>query len=79
MDLKKTVNSASIRYSVDFATILNWRDKYKCGGISELAEAKHNNHYSEEFKLEVVTAYLNGEGTLQELAIKFGLGSKTQI
>lgn len=79
MDLKETVNSASRRYSVDSTTIRTWQDKYKRGGISELSETKHNNHYSKVFKFEVVTAYLNGEGTLQELAIKFGLRNKAQI
>lgn len=79
MDQKETVNSASRRYSVDSTTIRTWQAKFKRGGISELSEAKHNNHYSKSFKLEVVTAYLNGEGTLQELAIKFGLRNKTQI
>ena len=38
-----------------------------------------NQTYTTEFKLEVVQAYLNGEGGYKAIAQKYGIRSKTQV
>ncbi len=60
-------------------TIGQWRDRYKRDGLDGLAEAKKNQHYSEAFKLKVITAYLNGEGSADKLAMAYGLRSSSQV
>ncbi|KRK16603.1 putative transposase (putative) [Loigolactobacillus coryniformis subsp. coryniformis KCTC 3167 = DSM 20001] len=52
--------------------------RYQRDGIEGLEEAKKNIHYSKELKHTVVFAYLNGEGTLEEVADKYGLRNSTQ-
>ncbi len=38
-----------------------------------------NNKYDSGFKIKVVKAYENGEGSFQDLAIKYGIPNKAQI
>ncbi len=37
-----------------------------------------NNKYDSDFKIKVVKAYENGEGSFQDLAIKYGIPNKAQ-
>lgn len=66
-------------YNLGENTVQRWLRRYNRDGLSGLEEARQNNHYSKEFKLTVVLAYLAGEGTFEELAIKFGLRSQKQL
>lgn len=66
-------------FNTDAKTLKHWLDLYDRDGLSGLEEARQNNHYSKEFKLTVVLAYLAGEGTLEELALKFGLRARKQL
>ncbi|WP_125608466.1 helix-turn-helix domain-containing protein [Lapidilactobacillus bayanensis] len=59
-------------------TLRRWLMRYQRDGIEGLEEAKKNIHYSKELKHTVVFAYLNGEGTLEEVANKYGLRNSTQ-
>lgn len=60
-------------------TVTQWRDRYQRDGLDGLREAKKNHQYSRAFKLQVVFAFLNGEGSAQELAMKYGLRSFSQV
>jgi len=60
-------------------TISRWIARYTRDGLLGLEEAKKNKHYSKAFKFKVVQAFLNGEGSFEELAITYGLRSHTQI
>lgn len=64
---------------IDSHTLKRWLDLYKRDGIDGLKEAKRNTHYSKSLKLSVVHAYLAGEGTLEELTIKYGLRNSYQL
>lgn len=55
-----------------------WLMRYQRDGLEGLEEATKNNHYTKEQKLTVVLAYLNGEGTFEELTAKYGLRSSAQ-
>lgn len=67
------------QHCIDGTTLHRWIGLYKRDGIDGLEEAKKNNHYSEVYKLMVIQVYLNGEGTHEELAIRFDLRNKTQV
>lgn len=60
-------------------TLQNWQSRYERDGIEGLKEARENNHYSKELKLCAVLAYLNGEGSLSEVTMRFGLRSHKQL
>lgn len=60
-------------------TINEWRRRIQTCGILSLASKEKNQVYSQSLKLTVVQAYLNKEGSLEELALKFGLRSKSQL
>lgn len=59
-------------------TFKQWMIRYQRDGIKGLEEAKKNIHYSKELKQAIVFAYLNGEGTFDDLADKYGLRNPTQ-
>ncbi|WP_367369249.1 helix-turn-helix domain-containing protein [Pediococcus ethanolidurans] len=66
-------------FNIGAKSLKRWQTRYERDGIEGLEEARQNNHYSKELKLTAVLAYLAGEGTLEELTIKFGLHSHTQL
>lgn len=66
-------------FSIGARTLKHWIDMYERDGLPGLDESRQNKHYSKEFKLRVVLAYLAGEGTLEELTIKFGLRARKQL
>lgn len=60
-------------YGVDKASIKFYVKQYKEYGISAFTQKEGNKKYSAEFKKKCVEAYMNGEGSLGYLAVKFGL------
>lgn len=63
----------------DKEAVSRWRALYKRDGFDGLKESKGCRRYSEIFKLQVVYAFLNGEGSQREVAMKYGLRSATQV
>ena len=57
-----------------YVTTLNNKYKNNC-----LNKHSKNNKYTLEFKLNLITAYVQGEGSFESLANKFGLKSKSII
>ena len=53
-----------------------WIDIYQNEGPAGLLEQKHNKFYSQEIKLAAVNDYLEGKGSLQTIAARYGLRSK---
>ena len=53
--------------------------RYVAHGPQGLQSFKKNNRYSREFKEEIVSAYLNGEGSLIELAVQYGIPSHETV
>ena len=56
-----------------------WVNVYRNEGPAGLLEQSHNRYYSEEIKLQAIRDYLDGKGSLMEIAAKHGLRSKTQL
>lgn len=61
------------------AKVLVWVRKYQVNGPDALQEAKANNTYTREFKIQVVEEYLSGTGSLNDLVVKYGMRSAEQI
>ena len=56
-----------------------WVSIYRKEGPVGLLEQQHNRRYSKDLKLSAVTAYLNGDGSLREIAERFDLRSERQL
>ena len=53
--------------------------QYKEKGQIALIEQEHNSQYSPELKEDAAREYLNGQGSLRQIAAKYGLRSVTQL
>ena len=67
------------RFKTTDGRINEWISQYKENGVSAFIHQKNNNTYSEETKIRAVEDYLDGNGTLIEIAAKYGLRSATQL
>ena len=56
-----------------------WISIYKNEGPSGLLNQKHNKNYPKELKYAAVNEYLNGEGSLREIAEKYSIRSECQL
>ena len=70
---------AAGRVGVDESSIRAWIAKYKSEGSYGLWRTEKNRVYSEELKLQAVTEYLAGNGSLREICKKYKIRSKRQL
>ena len=63
-------------YGMDPSTIFKWLPQYEANGISAFVNGNGNAKYSKEFKMQCVEAYLNGEGSLNEIVGKYNISSQ---
>lgn len=54
-------------------TFWQWIKQYNVHGKNAFLKSNGNNHYSKEFKQKIVNAYLDGEGSMLDIAIKYGI------
>lgn len=59
--------------------IREWARQYQSNHSNFFNNAKHNSHYSKEFKDLVVQEYLAGKGSLESLANKYGIRSQSTV
>ena len=64
---------------VDPETVRSWIRLYEVEGEAAFLPWERNRVYSPEMKLAAVRAYLEGEGSQQEICKKYGIRSKTQL
>ena len=79
LDGKKSQGDAARQAGVSKAVVQEWIKIYEAQGELGLIDLQKNQVYSPETKLSAVTDYLNGVGSLQTIAAKYGLRSKTQL
>ena len=60
-------------------SVQDWIRIYKTDGPESLLSPKTNKRYSKELKLQAVHAYLSGEGSLDEICVKFGIRQHSQL
>ena len=64
------------QYGVHYSTIEDWSRKYKKYGEGCFEPHFCNSSYSSEFKLRCVESYLRGEGSLDDIVIKYNISDK---
>ncbi|WP_058302707.1 helix-turn-helix domain-containing protein [Gorillibacterium timonense] len=74
-----SVIASSQRIGVAISTIKDWRRNYQRFGYAGLERRSGNRTYSEELKLQAVQAYLNAEGSGNDIIEKYGIASRTQL
>lgn len=67
------------KYGVTITPFRQWLAKYKAFGDKAFLRTNGNARYSLEFKRNVVQSYLNGEGSLEELIIRFKIPSISTV
>jgi transposase-like protein len=67
------------KYGVSTSPFKQWVAKYKAFGESAFIRTGHNASYTPEFKTMVAKAYLRGEGSLQDLAIKYKISTQDTV
>ncbi len=76
---KESAINIARRLEVRKQHIYLWVKKYQTNGPEALLFKGRNNSYTKEFKQMVVEEYLNGEGSLEELAIKHQIPAPSTI
>ena len=59
--------------------VMEWSKKYKAYGASVFEETHTNKSYSKQFKQKAVKEYLEGKGSLEDLAVRYGIPSHATI
>ncbi|NLB49128.1 MAG: transposase [Erysipelotrichia bacterium] len=75
----KTTLELMKELDVSDAALRAWIKKYETLGENAFDDKPKNRSYDKMFKLKVIMAYLNGEGSYLELATKYDISSKTVL
>lgn len=75
----KTLRALSVEHQLNIETVRRYVKKYQVCGANCFIHSNHNNHYSKEFKKEVVDAYLNGNGSIDDIANQYGIPSVSTV
>ena len=76
---EKSASDLAHDFDINDITIRKWSKKYQSLGSSCFNIRPHNAKYTKEFKQQVVEAYLAGEGSLVDIAIKYGIPSDDTV
>ena len=71
--------SAAEQLGVSQSSVYQWVCLYRERGALCFMNLERNQSYSPELKMQAVQAYLAGQGSLQVIASRYGLRSKTQL
>lgn len=75
----KSTGELSDELDVSLTTIGDWIRNYESIGETSLIHRSQNNSYSVDFKIEVIKAYINGEGSYRDLSKKYQISSDSLI
>lgn len=73
------------KYSIKYyagncmSILMDWLAKYKCYGEDAFKTTLGNKSYSKEYKIFVVEKYLEGNGSLKDIAAKYKIHSKETL
>lgn len=79
LDGEKSAAELSQEYGIYCNTIHRWAKSYQSKGASAFDIKLHNAAYTKEFKQQVVEAYLNGGGSMEDLAIRYDIPSRETL
>ena len=71
LDGSESVTSLAEEINVCITTVQRWIRIFQAYGDSAFDEKTANESYTKEFKRKVVEAYLAGEGSLRDIAVKY--------
>ena len=71
-----SVNKLASQYNIHHAIIEEWIIQYKQNGTSAFLPEKHNRRYSDETKIQAITDYLTGKGSLREITARYKIRTK---
>jgi transposase len=69
----------SKRYGFHVDSLKEWVKKYQENGVAGLTYCMENQHYSREFKEQVVQDYNSGAGSELDLALRYGIPSRRAV
>ncbi len=73
------LGQASKNLGVAYQSIRKWISIYQCNGPTGLLNQPKNKSYSKALKISAVNDYLNGAGSLDDICLKYGIRSHTQL
>ena len=73
------LGQASKNLGVACQSIRKWISIYQCNGPTGLLNQPKNKSYSKALKISAVNDYLNGAGSLDDICLKYGIRSHTQL
>lgn len=78
LDGKSSISSMAKKLQVSYTAVEIWIRIYQSIGVNAFDNTK-NQTYSVELKLQAVTEYLSGKGSLDTICKKFKIKSKSQL
>lgn len=78
LDGKSSISSMAKKLQVSYTAVESWIRIYQSIGVNAFDNTK-NQTYSVELKLQAVTEYLSGKGSLDTICKKFKIKSKSQL
>ena len=76
---KMSKMEAARQIGVSDSDVLGWVYRYREQGELAFIDTGNNSVYSDELRLKAVRSYLNGEGSLREIAAKYGIRSSEHL
>jgi len=73
------LHQAGKELEIAYQSIQKWIRIYKAEGPTGLLNQSKNNSYSKELKISAVNNYLSGEGSLNNICLKYGIRSQKQL
>ena len=73
------VKDTASEFDVSKETIRRWLIKLAAHGIEGLTKQTRNTRYSVELKAQAVESYLAGQGSQEDICLRYGIRSTTQL
>lgn len=68
-----------LRHGISRASLRNWKTRYERDGLAGLAQIQGIKEYSLATKLNALAAYINNDGTLEQIALEYGIQSDSSL
>jgi len=70
---RESISGSSKKYGIGFETLRCWIRLYKARGIDGLIPSVKSKKYPPEIKLNAVKDYMSGEGSLNDICVKYDI------
>jgi transposase-like protein len=71
-----SIQQLADKYHVGNTTLIEWINRYRIHGISAFITSNGNKKYSKELKIQCVQAVMSGEGSVDDIMVKYGISSR---